>query len=91
MSIVVKMAGWGRIEKETRHGMVVGTYLVIETIKHIPRLEGEDKPHGICNLVKSATPHGLFANHADVDEHPEYETGTKLVEGFDIKGTNGWV
>lgn len=85
------MAGWKCVEKETRRCMPKGTYLVVETIKHIPGLECEHKPHGIGNFVKPATAHGLFTNHADVDEHPEHEARTKLIEGFDIKGTDGRV
>lgn len=85
------MAGWSYVEKETRRCMPMGTYLVVETIEHIPGLECEHEPHGIGNLVKPATTHSLFANHADVNEHPEHEAGTKLVEGLDIKGANGRV
>lgn len=62
--------------------------LVVEAVRDIPELESEDEPHGVCDLRETATTDGLFAGHADIDEDPENEAWTQLVEGFEIKGTD---
>lgn len=69
------------------HGCEEGRF-VVEAVRNIPELESEDEPHGVCDLGETATTDGLFAGHADIDEDPENEAWTQLVEGFEIKGTD---
>ena len=64
------------------------SYLVIEAIGDVPGLESQDQPHRVCDFVKSSATGGLFANHANVNENPEDESGSKFIEGLDVKGTN---
>ena len=65
------------------------TDLVVQTVRNVPRLEEEDKPHGVCEVPVAAN--SLLTSHADVNQNPENEAGTEFVEGFEVEGANGRV
>ena len=67
------------------------TYLIVQRIDDVPRLEREDEPEGVGHLREPATPDGLLAEHADVDQHPQDHARPELVEVFEIKRTDGRV
>lgn len=92
ISIVVKIAGYAKSVILGSHRTRIDiAYLVIEGVEHIPRLEGKNKPHRVGHISDTAATHGLFANHADVDQHPEDKARTQFVERLDVEGTDGRV
>ena len=59
------------------------TDLVVQTVRNVPRLEEEDKPHGVCEVPVAAN--SLLTSHADVNQNPKNETRTEFIESLQVQ------
>jgi len=66
-----------------------GTHHSVKSISNVPKLEEEDKPHGVGDGTSMVG--GLFTGHGDVDEDPKDHPGMELIERLDVKGADGRV
>lgn len=69
--------GEGREEERQK------THLVENSIDDVEGVEEDDHSHGRSDSSSESTP--LLASARDVEEHPEDESWSKLVEGLDVK------
>jgi len=76
-----------RSQRERERGR--GAHLVENSINDVEGVEEDDESHGGSHSSSESTP--LLASARDVDEHPEDQSRSKLVEGLDVEGPDGRV
>jgi hypothetical protein len=74
-----------RVDSVARKVRWVSTYLVVDGIDDVNGLHDKDQPHASGDVGESSEPDALLTQTSDVEHEPENETGSELVELFDVK------
>lgn len=64
------------------------TCLVPFGVHDVPGVESDDEPHAVCDAANFVV---LSCGHGDVDDDPENQAWTHLVERFDVESPESGV